>query len=128
MSCRYIAEWRGDRYEASPALEADRLVIRLYRAEAGEGFDEVRTDRYVRVIPWEGIDALFYRRSVCEWRGEPFIVLDRDESGTLLLEYIGAQQPVVQRLGLDRLERGVFRAQLPEADVTRLAEEDVRLS
>ena len=67
----YVVTWRGREYEASP--DADR--VRVYAPEPGDGFEEVRPGRYVRVLEPGEYDGLAYVRTTCTWRGHPFLVL-----------------------------------------------------
>lgn len=123
----YRARWQGTDYAAAVDPEPERLLIRLHRSAAAEGFDEVEPGRYVRVVPAGECDALTFVTTVCEWRGAPFQVHDeRDDD--LLLEYTGGQVPVALRLGLQRIERGVYRAWVPRAEVSALREDTVELS
>ena len=90
----YFAEWLGNEYEATPAIDENRLVIRLYRNTEADGFQEVRPGRHVRVVSWSEVDVMRYVRNICRWQGEPFVVIDRRESGDVVLEYAGGESPV----------------------------------
>ncbi|MEV4255534.1 hypothetical protein AB0J52_20460 [Spirillospora sp. NPDC049652] len=119
MSVRhgYVADWRGEEYEASP----DGDEVRLYRARPAEGFEEVTSARYVRVVPAAEVTRLAYVSTHCTWRGEPFLVLGEHE-GWLRVEYVGGRAPVAERLGLEMFDRGVYQAWAPRGEVTGLAE------
>ena len=67
----YVARWRGREYQASP----DGAEVRIYQPEPGEGFEEVRPGRYVRVLSLPEVEDLAYVRTMCTWHGQPFIVL-----------------------------------------------------
>jgi hypothetical protein len=113
----YVARWHGLDYEASP----DGASVRLYQPSPAEGFTEVREGRYVQVRPMTEIDSLSYVRTVCSWRGEPFIVLAEHESW-LRVEYSGGKAPVAESLDLDEFEFGVYQGWVPAADVSDLRE------
>lgn len=113
----YLARWRGMDYEASPAGDS----VRLYRPTEADGFEQVREGRYVRVVPMSELEGLSYVRTVCSWRGEPFIVLAEHESW-LRLEYTGGKAPVARSLGLEEFEFGVYQGWVPAAEVTDLCE------
>lgn len=123
----YQARWQGTDYPASVFPQPDGLSIRLYRSGPADGFDEVQPERYVRVVPAAECSALRFVTTVCTWRGAPFQVHD-EQDDELLLEYTGGEVPVAQRLGLHRIERGVYRAMVPRAEVTELHEDSVELS
>lgn len=123
----YRARWQGVEYAAAVDPQPEQLLIRLQRSAAAEGFDEVEEGRHVRVVPATDCEALTFVTTVCEWRGAPFQVHDEREDD-LLLEYTGGAVPVARRLGLARVERGVYRAWVPRAEVTGLREEAVGLS
>jgi hypothetical protein len=114
----YVARWRGTEYEASPGGDGE---VRLYSAQPAEGFDEARPFRYVRAVGAEEVEDLRYVRTVCKWRGEPFIVVGEHETW-LRVEYTGGRQPAAQRLGLDRVDYGVWQTWAPRAEVTDLHE------
>lgn len=123
----YRARWGGAEYSAAPYPQPEQLFVRLYRSTPAAGFEEVGADRYVRQVPAADCEAILYVTTVCEWRGAPFQVHDeRDDE--LLLEYLGGRVPVAQRLGLQRIERGVYRRWVPRADVQALQENVVPLS
>jgi hypothetical protein len=125
--CSYRARWQGEEYPASVFPDRDGLGIRLYRTTPADGFDEVQSDRHVRGVPAAECETVQFVTTVCTWRGAPFQVHDeRDDH--LLVEYTGGELPVAQRLGLHRIERGVYRGMVPRAEVTELRENAVELS
>lgn len=113
----YVARWQGKEYDANP----DGEVVRIYQPEPGEGFDEVRSDRYVRVVPVDDVDDLAYVRTTCNWKGEPFIVL-AEHDGWLRVEYTGGRGPIAQALGLEVFDFGVYQGWAPATEVTELRE------
>lgn len=113
----YVARWRGREYEASPDGES----MRLYQPEAGDGFEEVRPGRFVRVLPAKELEDVSYVRTTCTWKGEPFIVLAEHDSW-LRVEYTGGRSPVAQSLGLEEFDLGVYQGWAPVTEVTDLRE------
>jgi hypothetical protein len=109
----YVARWRGADYEASP----DGASVRIYRPDPAEGFRRIRDDRYLQVLPFSEVEDLSYVRTICTWRGEPFIVLAEYENW-LRVEYTGGKAPVAQSLGLEEFEFGVYQGWVPAAEVT----------
>jgi hypothetical protein len=118
----YVAWWRNVRYEASPSGDSE---VRLYSAQPAEGFDEVRPGRYRRVVPTAELEDFRYVRTTCDWRGEPFIVVGEHDRW-LRVEYTGGKAPVAERLGLDRIDFGVWQAWAPREEAQNLREEFVR--
>jgi hypothetical protein len=114
----YVARWRGREYEASP----DGDDVRLYRPDPDEGFTEVRSGRYVRVVPATEVDKLEYVRTTCSWKGEPFIVLAEHESW-LRVEYTGGRWPIAESMGLEEFDFGVYQGWAPANQVTDLREQ-----
>jgi hypothetical protein len=112
----YLARWQGAEYEASPDLTAGGASVRLYRTDPADGFDEVGPDRYRRLVPLAEVERLMYSTAVCTWRGEPFRVLTAD-GDRLRLEYVGGQAPVAERLGLERIDRGLYLGWVPFDEV-----------
>jgi hypothetical protein len=112
----YVARWRGQEYEASP----DGEQVRIYQPDPADGFEEVRPDRHLRVLPAAEVD-LSYVRTTCSWRGEPFIVLG-EHDGWLRVEYTGGRSPVAESLGLEEFDFGVYQGWAPVNEVTEIGE------
>lgn len=115
----YIARWRGTEYDASP----DGEQVRLYVTEPADGFEEVNPGRYRRSVGASEVE-LSYVRTVCTWRGEPFIVLG-EHGEWMRLEYSGGQAPVAAALGLEEFDFGVYQGWAPTAEVTEVREHRV---
>jgi hypothetical protein len=113
----YVARWHGREYEASP--DGDR--VRIYQPERGDGFDEVRPGRFVRVLSTAEIESLAYVRTMCTWKGQPFIVLAEHDTW-LRVEYTGGRWPVAESLGLEAFDFGVYQGWAPATEVTDLRE------
>lgn len=113
----YFGRWRGREFEVSP----DGDEMRLYSAEAGEGFTQVRPGRFVRVVAAAEVQDFAYVRTTCKWQGEPFIVLG-EQDGWLRLEYTGGKAPVARTLGLEEFDYGVYQGWAPTQQVTDLRE------
>src|SRR5918997_469577 len=82
----YVVTWQGREYDAAPEGEG----VRIYAPEAGEGFEEVRPGRHVRVLGPHEYENLVYIRTTCTWRGQPFIVL-AEADAWLRVEYTGGE-------------------------------------
>ena len=117
----YRARWNGTELAAHPDPQPDQLLIRLSAETPTDGFDEVAPHRHVRVVPARECTEIVFVTTVCEWMDAPFQVRDeRDED--VLLEYTGGQVPEARRLGLQRIERGVYQAWVPRAELNGLRE------
>jgi hypothetical protein len=116
----YVVRWQGREYEASP----DGDNVRIYQPDPGEGFEEVRPGRFVRVMPVSEAEDLAYVRTTCSWRGQPFIVLAEHDSW-LRVEYTGGRAPTAQQLGLEEFDYGVYQGWAPITEVTELREHRV---
>jgi hypothetical protein len=113
----YVAVWHGREFEASP----DGDSVRIYQTQAGDGFDEVRAGRFVRVVPADDVEDLAYVRTTCSWRGEPFIVLAQHESW-LRVEYTGGRWSIAESMQLEEFDFGVYQGWAPVAEVVDLRE------
>lgn len=120
----YVATWRAADYEATPGADGE---TRLYLAEPAEGFDEIRPGRYRRIVKSDEVSVLRYIRTVCGWRGEPFVVVGEHETW-LRVEYAGGSAPIAERLGLERVDHGVWQAWAPRAEVHEMRTEFVTMS
>ena len=112
----YVARWRGIDYDASP----DGAHVRLYSPQPGEGFVEVADGRFRRGVLFNDIEDFHYVRTLCTWRGEPFLVLG-EFGAWLRLEYCGGNAEVARRLGLETYDVGVYQIWVPRGEA-----EDVR--
>lgn len=115
----YIARWQGVEFEASPAPNG---TIRIYSPTPRDGFVEVAPGRYCRVMMPSELEDFGCVRTVCTWRGEPFVVIGKHQEW-LRLEYLGGKAPVAEQLGLERFDVGVYQAWAPRAEVTDLREQ-----
>ncbi|MFG1680119.1 hypothetical protein ACGFNP_08080 [Nonomuraea sp. NPDC049269] len=122
----YRARWQGADYVASPEPHALELWVRLRSSEPADGFEEVEPDCHVRTVPVTECAALDFVAMVCQWRGERFHMHD-EKDGLLLLEYLGGSALTALELGLERIERGVYRLWVPHTEVTGIHEEAVPL-
>ena len=113
----YVVTWQGREYDASP----DGDGVRIYAPEPGEGFEEVRPGRHVRVLQPGEFDDLVYVRTTCTWRGQPFIVLAEADTW-LRVEYTGGRAPIARQLGLEEFDYGVYQGWAPKQDITDLRE------
>jgi hypothetical protein len=113
----YVGRWRGEEYEVSP----DGEEMRLYTTQPRDGFEEIRGDRYRRIVPADEVTEFAYVRTTCHWRGEPFIVLGEHDTW-LRVEYTGGKAPVAAALGLEEFDFGVYQGWAPAAEVTDVRE------
>jgi len=116
----YTARWQGEEYDASPSDDQ----VRLYRTEPADGFEEVRAGRFRKVVPATEVEDLWYVRTECSWRGEPFIVLGAHD-GWLRVEYTGGRRPIAESMGLEDFDFGVYQGWAPANEVTELREHRV---
>lgn len=116
----YLARWRGREYEASP----DGDDIRLYHPETADGFEEIRAGRHRRVVPLAEVEDLTYVRTLCSWKGAPFIVLG-EHDGWLRVEYTGGLRPIAESMGLEEFDFGVYQSWAPAHEVTDVREHRV---
>lgn len=119
----YRALWRGETYEAFPAPPSPE--IRLYSDAAVDGFELVREGRWRRVVPLSSVSRLTYVRVVAVWRGEPVLVRGFLDGGLTSVEYIGGNAVVAERLGCERVSRGVYRARVRGVELGEVREDEV---
>ncbi|WP_211370770.1 hypothetical protein [Nonomuraea turkmeniaca] len=117
----YRACWAGTDYEATPDLYEGQVWMRLRSKVPAEGFEQVEHGLYVHAVPAGECMAITFVTTVCQWQGEPFQVHgQRDDK--LLIEYTGGRTTVALRLGLERVERGVYRQWVLRDEVSDLTE------
>ncbi|WP_031157905.1 hypothetical protein [Streptosporangium roseum] len=123
----YRARWQGAEYPAGLDQHPDRLWIRLRSPEPAEGFEEQAPGCHVRPVPVEDCQAVYSVTTVGEWRGATCQICD-ERDGELLVEYVGGLVPVALELGMERVERGVYRRWVPVHEVDGVRENVVLLA
>ena len=113
----YVGRWRDEEFDVSP----DGEEMRLYTDTPRDGFDEIRPDRYRRIVPATEVTDFGYVRTMCTWRGEPFIVLGEADQW-LRVEYTGGKAPIAATLRLEEFDFGVYQGWAPAAEVSDLRE------
>lgn len=118
----YRARWQGLEYACTPDLLAEGLSVHLRTEAPQPDFAEVQPGTYVRQVPAAECEMVAHVRTICQWRGEVCLVQDeRDDE--LLLEYVGGKVPRALELGLERIERGVYRGWVHRDEVRGLRED-----
>jgi hypothetical protein len=122
----YRARWRGAEYEASPDPRPEGVWMRLRISEPADGFERLAPGRFVRPVRAVDCEGVVFVTTAGEWRGAACQVRD-ERDGELLVEYTGGLRPVALELGLERIERGVYRGWVPRHEVLGLHEQAVLL-
>lgn len=115
----YVARWRGTDYDAVPGVDGE---IRLYTTAPEDGFTEVRTGRYVRVLGGGEVEGLRYVRTRCTFRGAPFAVIGA-HGDWVRLEYTGGRAPVATSLDLEMVDIGVYQTWAPRDQIEDVHEQ-----
>ncbi|GIG58829.1 hypothetical protein Lfu02_32010 [Longispora fulva] len=102
----YFARYQGVEYRASP----DGPSVRLYTPE-------------LLVVAASDVE-LYYIRTICSWRGQPFIVVG-EHGQWLRLEYTGGRAPIAEKLGLEEFDFGVYQGWASRAEVIGLQEQRI---
>ncbi|MBA3278714.1 MAG: hypothetical protein H0U22_08350 [Geodermatophilaceae bacterium] len=119
--CSYRARWQGMEYPCTLDQHSDSLWVHLRSTQPLDEFEELDSGIYLRLVNAAECDMVAHITMVCQWRGEPCLVMDeRDDE--LLLEYTGGQVPRALALGLKRIERGVYRGWVQRDEVRGLRE------
>ncbi len=117
----YRARWQGTEYACTVEALTDGLWVHLRSTAPLPEFEEFQPDVYLKLVHAAECDMVAHITMTCQWRGEPCMVHDeRDDD--LLLEYTGGQVPRARALGLERLERGVYRGWVNRDEVRGLRE------
>lgn len=117
----YRARWRGDEYRAAIFPLGNVLWVRLHSAKVRSGFQEVTEQDYVQSVLAEECDAVLFVSTVCTWRGAEFLVTD-ERGEELQLEYVEGDAIKAMGMGLERIERGVYRGWVQRDEVRGLRE------
>lgn len=108
-------EHRGRTYRGS--VRPGGRTVRLLSPDPAEGFSAQAAGGWSLEVPRE--DAVRVTlRTTCRWRGEPFQVM-ATEGELLVLRHLGSSG-AARELGLTEVDRGVFNATVPTAEVTDL--------
>lgn len=108
-------------YACTPEQFSDGLWVHLHSDQPLDEFEELQPGTYLRLVNAAECDMVAHVTMVCEWRGEPCLVHD-ERGDDLLLEYTGGQVPRALELGLERIERGVYRGWVRRDEVRGLRE------
>lgn len=120
----YRVLWHGVEYQAAPDYDGEQLRMRLRVSAPADGFDRVADDCYVRPVDAAECREIAFVTTVCTWRGEPCQVHD-ERGDELLLEYTGGRAPTARALGLERIERGVYRGWVSRSELRDVRENRV---
>lgn len=116
----YRARWQGTEYACTPEVFPEGLWVHLRSDQPQDGFEEL-DGVYLHLVEATECDMVAYVTTICQWRGEPCMVHDeRDDE--LLLEYTGGKVPRARELGLERIERGVYRGWVSRGEIRGLRE------
>jgi len=108
-------------YACTPEQLPDGLWVHLLSEQPLDGFEEFHPGVHLRLVHAAECDMVAYITTVCLWRGEPCMLHDeRDDE--LLVEYTGGRVPRALELGLERIERGVYRGWVHRDEVRGLRE------
>lgn len=122
----YRARWQGLEFPCAPELHEDGLWVHLRSVSPTDGFEEFADGLYLHMVAGTDCDMVAHIRTSCEWRGVPCIVHDERISAStdeLLIEYTGGKVPQALELGLERIERGVYRGWVPREEVRGMRED-----
>lgn len=119
--CSYRARWQGTEYACTPDQYAEGLWVHLQSGRPLDGFDELEPGIYLRLVSAVECDMLAHVTTVGLCRGEPCLVQD-ERGDELLVEYTGGQVPRALAMGLERIERGVYRGWVHRDEVRGLRE------
>ncbi|GAA2618353.1 hypothetical protein [Paractinoplanes durhamensis] len=116
----YVVSWQGREFDAVP----DGDNARIYSTQPADGFEEIKPGRYVRVLTPEDYDEMVYVRTVCVWRGAPFLVLGEADNW-LRVEYTGGRAPMARHMGLEEFDYGVYQTWAPAHEVSDVHEQRI---
>ena len=116
---KYLARFEGDEYTATLFTgypEETDIAVHLHRDSAAPQFEGVTSELYVRQVSLQDCEVVSFVRTVCQWRSEPFVVA-QERGNELLIEYVGGSYLTATELGLERVERGVYRTWVPHDEI-----------
>ncbi|MGI8720953.1 MAG: hypothetical protein ACR2JG_01860 [Geodermatophilaceae bacterium] len=117
----YRARWQGTEYACTVEALQDGLWVHLRSTAALPEFEEFQPGIYLKLVHAAECDMVAHITMTCQWRGEPCMV-DDERGDDMLLEYTGGQVPRALALGLERIERGVYRGWVNRDEVRGLRE------
>ena len=112
---RIIAGYRGDEYDAAVYLGQDEQLVSLHSSTLVDGFTETDSG-FVLELPLAACDTVHYVRPVGLYRQLPVAILgERDVE--VYVESLANDATAASALGLQRIERGVYRGWVSASDV-----------
>lgn len=122
----YRTRWQGMEYACSPIYFDDELHLRLHSTKPQDGFEELDEGVFGRLVRADDCDMVAFITMICQWRDEPCMVHD-ERADELLLEYTGGKVPRALELGMERIERGVYRSWVKRDEIRGLRESTTML-
>jgi hypothetical protein len=123
----YTVHLGGVEYEAS--LTNDPDVVNLWwdgDGQAPDGFVRFAPGEFRRSMPISGLDDFVGVEWFCEYRGEPFKVLEESEGG-FSVSYLGGNVDKARQLGLDVEDQLVAFGFIPRGEAENIREVRTRL-
>ncbi|MEJ7772092.1 MAG: hypothetical protein WKF51_09335 [Geodermatophilaceae bacterium] len=121
----FRARFQDTEFACTPEQLRDGLRIHLLSEVPREGFGQLQPGTYVRLVLATECSMVAHVTMTCQWQGEPCMVHDERSTADgdeLLLEYTGGKVPRALELGMQRIERGVYRRWAPRDQIRDLRE------
>ncbi|MEV6611856.1 hypothetical protein [Kutzneria sp. NPDC051319] len=121
---RYYALVGGRQFHTALTVDPDFVDLYWYDDNPPlPGFEKVTPVIAIRHTPLTEVDSVHQVEWFAEYRGEPFkVTADRGDS--LLLYYLGGNEPKARELGLDVEERLIATGVIPKSEIENLREVD----
>ena len=125
-----VAKWHGAYLEADVVDDGHTVVLALANPPLAEtGFEQAPSGRWFRHVPREAVTELFELDLTARWNGLAVRVVDQWQDAqryvVARVSHLGDDLERAERLGLVRVEAGLYETDVYAAELTDLATNQV---
>ncbi|MRN53036.1 hypothetical protein [Paenibacillus monticola] len=116
------AIYKGNEYEAG-TKGANTIVLRSYNCnDISKGFSLYKNILYTKNVERNEVEELYSISTIADFKGIKFQVI-KEEGSTVLLSSINGDYKVLENLGLDMADKGVYQKWIDISELTSMHEE-----
>jgi len=118
-----VASWRGATYPAD-VFDDHVVIAAAQKPDRRLGFRQTASGRFGREVPRAELDELFELYMEARWNGLEMRIVDQvpapGGASALRVSYIGHDADVAEGFRLQKMEAGVYEAQVPPTALTNV--------
>ncbi len=114
------AVYNGVEYAAARQINEEEVCLVSKDCKTLEiGFEEKRICEFVvynKIVLRKELESFFERKVYAEYKGYPFVVLDENEKGEILIVNNFENLPICEKLGMKRIDKYVYEMWIPKKE------------